>query len=106
MRDVMKLIATCIIWGMITIILTVSRFEIGGDMIWLALIMGVAATISTGFIWQHSGQREEKELQERAGKLKRTNRVSRLVEGLDEDELMDMEDFLAARREDRLSNGR
>lgn len=106
MKDITKLIATGIIWGLITIILTLSRSSGGGDLVWLALIMGIAATISTGFIWQPGNRHDEVESQQRAGKLKRTNRVSRLVEGLDEDELLDMEAFLAARREDRLSGGR
>ena len=104
--EITRLIATAIIWGTLTIVLTLSRFSDGGDMIWLALIMGIAATISTGFVWQYGNRHEEAELQQRAGKLKRTSRVGRLVEGLDEDELMDMEEFLAARREDRLTGGR
>lgn len=106
MKDITKLVATAIIWGMITIILSFSRYSGGGDLIWLAFIMGGAATISTMAIWRYSSQRDEGELQQRAGKLKRTHRASRLVEGLDEDELLDMEEFLAARREDRLSGRR
>jgi len=103
--DITRLIATAIIWGTLTMVLALSRFGNGGDLIWLAFIMGGAATISTGFIWQHAHHSAEAELQ-RAGKTKRTNRASRLVEGLDEEELLDMEEFLAARREDRLTGGR
>jgi hypothetical protein len=107
MKDITKLIATAIIWGMITIILSFSRYAgDGSDMIWLTFIMGGAATLSTMAIWRYANHREETEVQQRAVKGKRTNRASRLVEGMDEDELLDMEEFLAARREDRLSGGR
>jgi hypothetical protein len=104
--EITRLIATAIIWGAVTIILALSRFGDGSDMIWLAFVMGGAATVSTGFIWQYGMKRDKAEAQQRASKSKRTNRMSRLVEGLDEDELLDMEDFLAARREDRLSGER
>ncbi len=103
--DITKLIATGIIWGMMTIILTLQNSSDGALML-LSLIMGAAATISTVSIWRYTNQRDEAEMHQRATKGKRSNRASRLVEGMDEDELMDMEEFLAARREDRLSERR
>lgn len=98
MREWVRLFATGLIWGMLAVILTTGgRFT--GEMVPLAFILGIAATISTAAIWNSGGgsQRTEDEI---ARKAKRNDRVSRLVDKLDEDEVYQLEELLAARRDE------
>ncbi len=92
-----RLIATLGIWGFLTIILTVGD-NTGTNAVWLALILGIGATISTAYIWK-SGEESAEDV---AQKAKRNSRISRLVNKLDEEEVAELADLLIAREESRL----
>ncbi len=98
MREWVRLFATGLIWGMLAIILTMGgRFT--GEMVPLAFILGAGATISTVAIWA-SGNVSQQTAAEIARKAKRNDRVSRLVDKLNEDEVYQLEELLAARRDE------
>lgn len=97
MADIGRLAATVVIWLALVVILIAAGVT-GGDMVALSLILGIGATVSTGVIWS-SGQ-PKGDAFALARKGKRTDRLSRLVDTMDEDEIYDLEDLLAARRDD------
>lgn len=88
---------TIAIWTALAIILIFTP----ADKIALAFILGIAAAVSTIVVWESSGS-DSKEIEKQASKNKRDNRVRRLIEVMDEDEIAEMEDYLDARRDDRL----
>ena len=95
MSELGKVVTTIAIWSAVTGIMVLG--QIGEhNAVWGLVILGVAATVSTLAIWVGSDTQSDNE------KIKRSNRTSRLVERLDEEEIADLEDLLAARREDRL----
>ena len=95
-NDWIRLITTGIIWTAAAGIIIAGGF-FSDEIVPLTFIMGVGATISTGFIWVRSDSASDD-----ATKAKRDNRVSRLVDKLDEDEVLELAELLDARREDRL----
>jgi hypothetical protein len=99
MNDGVRLAATAIIWLALAGIL-ISAGIVGGDMVALALILGIGATVSTGIIWDSSRPNARGEMEE-ASKSKRNHRLTRLVDKLDEDEVYQLEDLLAARHDDQ-----
>lgn len=96
-----RLIATLGIWGFMALILTLN--DNNGSMSWLALsvILGIGATISTWRIWETPKQSVE----EITTKAKRTNRVSKIVKNLNDDEVAELADLLIAREESRSVDG-
>ena len=104
MNDI-RLQATALIWIALAAILIFAAPP--GEMVPLAFILGAAATLSTVAIWDAASKAMSKGYEEatQSAKHKRDNRTSRLIEKLDEDEIADLEDLLAARREDRLIDG-
>ena len=99
MRDI-RLEATGIIWVALAAILI---FSDGGNVVPLAFLLGVAATASTGMVWHYSvealkgGSAQDSES---SLKHKRSDRTRRLIEVMEEDEIDDLEAYLAARRDD------
>ena len=100
MGDGVRLAATSVIWFTLAVILIAAAVT-DGDMVALAFILGIAAAISTSVIWD-SGKSKATSAENDASKNKRNNRLSRLVDKLDEDEIYDLEDLLAARHDDRM----
>ncbi len=100
MNDI-RLQATMIIWGAVAAILI---FVAGDNIVPLAFLLGGAATVSTAVIWDTASKAMAHGAQtlDESTKHKRSNRTQRLIEKLDEDEIVDLEDLLAARREERL----
>lgn len=99
MSDEMRFQTTAIIWVALAAILIFADT----DKIALGFILGIAAAISTSVIWE-SKKNESKEVNtQSAVKQKRDDRVRRLIEVMDDDEIADMQDYLEARRDDRLS---
>lgn len=101
MTDIVKLVTTSVIWGTLAIIFTING-PFSGEMVPLAVVLGIGATISTGMIWQ--GQNNRKSETAQATKAKRSNRISRLMDTLDEDELDDLQAWMEARRDQRLTD--
>ncbi len=101
MNDI-RLQATGLIWIALAAILIFAAPP--GEIVPLTFILGAAATISTIAIWDMAGKTMNRAYDEQAqaDKHKRDDRTRRLIEKLDEDEIADLEDLLAARREDRL----
>jgi hypothetical protein len=96
MSEQLRFQATAIIWAAVAAVIIFTP----GDKVALAFILGIGATVSTGVIWDSLKGLTKPEQQ--AGKSKRSNKISRLVESMDDDEVADMEAILAARRDDRL----
>jgi ribosomal protein S13 len=103
MRDITRLIASGFIWMMLAIILT-SNTAASSNAVALAFILGIGATISTAAIWQ-SGNKSQESADE-VEKHKRRTRVSRLMDEvdhkLDDEEVYELEELLAARRDDAI----
>jgi hypothetical protein len=101
MSDWIRLFATTVIWVMVAIMVTMSNDEI----VPLAFILGAAATISTGVIWS-SNSKSQSEAAQEVEKHKRRSRVSRLLDEvdskLDDDEVYELEELLAARRDEAI----
>lgn len=95
-NQITRLIATLGIWGFLTIILTNAGDS--SNVTWMAIVLGIGAAASTGFIWFQNSTHVE----EAATKAKRTNRMSSIVNKLDEDEVAELADLLIAREESRL----
>lgn len=98
MSEQLRFQATALIWFALAAIIIFTP----GDKVALAFILGIGATVSTGVIWDSLKESSKLHLNQQDGKSKRNNRVSRMVEGLDDEEVADMEAYLAARRDDRL----
>ncbi len=99
MSDEMRFQTTAIIWVALAAILIFADT----DKIALGFILGIAAAISTAAIWDSKKSELKESQKESSVKHKRDNRVRRLIEVMDEDEIADMEAYLDARRDDRLS---
>ena len=96
MSEQLRFQATALIWAAVAAIIIFTP----GDKVALAFILGIGATVSTGVIWD--SLKGSTKLEQQAGKSKRSSKISRMVESMDDDELADMEAILAARRDDRL----
>ncbi len=95
MSDWIRLMATGFIWLMLAIMVNTVN-----DTVPVAFILGIAATISTLAIWE-SAKHQNKTASEQASKLKRNDRVSRLVDKLNEDEVYELQELLAARHDEQ-----
>lgn len=100
MSEWIRLFATAMIWGMVAIMVTMSRSE----SVPLAFILGAGATISTLAIWNSSRHRQDEASE--SEKNKRRSRVSRLMDEvdskLDDEEVYELEELLAARRDEAI----
>ncbi len=99
MNDI-RLQATIIIWGALAAVLIFAAAP--GDVIPMTFILGIAATISTAVVWEEAGKALRANPEAEQAKHKRSNRTTRLIEKLNEDEIVELEELLSARREDRL----
>ena len=100
MGDGVRLAATSVIWLTLAAILIAAAVT-GGDMVALAFILGIAAAISTSVIWE-SGKSKALTAENEVSKNKRNNRLSRLVDKLDEEEVYQLEDLLASRHDNQI----
>ena len=98
MSEQLRFQATALIWAALAAIIIFTP----GDKVALAFILGIGATVSTGVIWDSLKESSKLQQNQQAGKAKRNNRISQMVDGLDDEEIADMEAYLAARRDDRL----
>lgn len=98
---VMALATTVIIWGAVAAVLI---FAGGGNVVPMTFILAIAGFASTALVWENASKaaRGSGDEAEEAAKRKRDTRARRLVENLDEDDIVELEELLAARREDRL----
>jgi hypothetical protein len=97
MSDIIRLIATGFIWGMVALMVTLAG-PASDDMTALVLFLSAGATLSTAAIWLSAAFRPRGEMAQ-AAKAKRDSRLSRLVDELDQDEVYQLEDLLEARRD-------
>ncbi len=95
-----RLATTGFIWLMVASVLVFSEPG-SGEIVWLALILAGAAAFSTRFIWNIRAHEMTTMPQEQVGKAKRTNRITRLMDLLDEDEIADLEAWMDARQDRR-----
>lgn len=96
--DIIKLLATVVIWGAMAFITTEVNVS-EGNVFPLILTMGIVAVISTAIVWRRSSDAGVEQSNEKA---KRTRHIPNLVEDLDEQERAELEDYLQAQRESRL----
>lgn len=100
MNDIMRLIAMTIVWGIVGSILLASALNNTSELVPMTFILGIAATGSTAVIWNAPRQTTVSNDAVSAAKQKRNNRLSRMVEKLDDDEMAQLEDLLVSRQED------
>jgi hypothetical protein len=112
MREMMRLIATLTIWVVFATVMGVTMTNAtgpiakanGGEIIGIVALMAAAATISTVVIWYGTNRPETRDssVNVARSKIKRVerDRVERLIDTLNEDEIYDLEALLLARRED------
>jgi hypothetical protein len=113
MRDIVRLVSTLTIWVVFATVMGVTLSSPtgplnnadGGQITGIVAIMAAAATISTIAVW--TAARQDSAPSSRAipvarGKAKRVerDRVERLIDSLDDDEIYDLEALLLSRRED------
>jgi hypothetical protein len=113
MRELIRLIATLTIWIVFATVMGVALTSStgplnnanGGEITGIVAIMAAAATICTVAIWV-GARRDEIRQRNTAhiarGKIKRVerDRVGRLIETLDDDEIYDLEALLLARHDE------
>ncbi len=103
MSDIGRVITTIAIWLALMGIL-MGTLVLGNltseTVVWITLILSLAGAVSTGAIWKSAESDHRAEASH--SKQKRSNRTTRFVEKMDEDQLVELEELLAARREDRL----
>lgn len=111
MRETMRLIATTIIWGVFIAVAGVTLSSVtgpvatmnGGEIIGMMAIFMAGAIAMTYAIWHNGftvGRAESYESsRERLSKLKRSgrDRVERLIDDLDDDEIYRLEELLLGR---------
>lgn len=114
MNDNTRMVTTAIIWGAFTLIIGILVAALAltnAELDWIGLgallivLIGLMVTVanSTMAIWQFQPKTEstadEQVAAERRAKAKRNhlNRVERLIEELDDDEIYDLEALLLAR---------
>lgn len=106
MRDVARTITTVIIWavmmGVITALLTTPTGAIsnadGAEAFGIVFVLAAAAVVSTAMIW-FAGSRDVAAVSRGKAKRRGRDRVARLVEDLDDDEVYELEALLLAREE-------
>jgi hypothetical protein len=113
MREMVRLIATLTIWVVFATVMGVTLSSPtgplnnanGGEITGIVAVMAAAATISTIAVWT-TGKRDEsrdsREIPIARGKPKRIerDRVERLIESLDDDEIYDLEALLLSRHDE------
>jgi hypothetical protein len=99
----MAVFTTIAIWTAIALVLIFTAGE--GSVVPMTFILAAAGFASTGVIWDSASKaaRASGDQAEEAAKRKRDTRARRLLENLDEDEIVELHELLEARREDRLS---
>ena len=102
MRDIVRLVTTSVIWGTLAIIFTING-PFSGEMVPLAVILGIGATVSTAMIWQNNKPDHDEEAVQ-TGKAKRSSRLSQMVNRLSDDDLYTLEELLAARHDDPMAD--
>ncbi len=113
MRDSTRLIGTLIIWLAFTITVSTTFTTVTGPMarasettlVVTAVTFALAALVGTLAVWL-GGERAAQDTETVSRKAKRvqSNRLERLIEALDDDEIYDLEALLLSR--DRDSAGR
>ncbi|MBZ0293351.1 MAG: hypothetical protein K8L99_12360 [Anaerolineae bacterium] len=103
MKD-LRLEATVFIWAAVAAILIFAAAP--GDVIPLAFILGIGATISTVAIWETSSKTAialsaQSQDDRSIIKNKRSDHTRRLVELMDSEEIDDLEAYLAARQDEQ-----
>ena len=110
MRETTRLVTTAVIWTAFTLIMGVITLAVAtasepldaiGGVIVLAivLVLTAAVTISTRAVWQSAEPDTQSTARE---KLKRADRerIARLLDALDEDDIYDLEALIGARQEE------
>lgn len=116
MRDIMRMIATTIIWGafisVVGVTLSMSTGPVsrmnGGEIVGMVAVLMIGVVSMTYAIWHNGFQRGQFDTDreyERRSKPKRTtsgyqNRVSRLIDSLDDDDIYELEALLLDRERD------
>jgi hypothetical protein len=109
MRELFRLMATLVIWVLFATIvgvtLTSSEGALarmrGGEVIIIVAILAIAASVITENIWKFANREQDQAARVAVGKTKRAgqDRVRRLIESLDDEEIYDLESLLLAREE-------
>jgi membrane protein implicated in regulation of membrane protease activity len=93
MSDQVRLQATTVIWLALAAILIFAGPQLGGVIVPLTFILAIAAAVSTGAIWESANSTDTKVKEKR----KRANRLKRLADKLDDADLDELANLVAAR---------
>jgi hypothetical protein len=93
MKEVMKFLTTIVIWGAVVAVLSSTGVFAGGSIVWVALFMAIGAGFGTAAVWVgaealnvifgRSTIEEDDSKSKRGGR----DRILRLIEEMDDDEL-------------------
>lgn len=106
MVDILRFLTTAVIWlayagTVIASLLTGTRVD---DWVigLIVVVFGVLAAYATRKLWPSTSVSGATQSGERSAKAKRDrlDRVARLMEGLDDDEMVELESLLAVREQD------
>ncbi len=118
MHQAYRLLASLIIWLAVVGIIAIIFLSPGGasaaehveTVLGALAILGGAAGFGTYAVWRDAGHSAARATTEpraaRKAKDNKSRRVSRLIDLLDDDELVELETLLLAREPERLSAGR
>lgn len=99
MRDSDKLPTIAVVWVAVAAILIFAADS--ATIIPLAIFLGLAAMFSTLAV-VGVFQNDKDQSEQAAAKAKRSGRISRLVDDLDDEEVYQLEELLQSRRDDRI----
>lgn len=110
MQDKTRAVATLVIWIGFTIMTSTMLTSVtgpiansnGAAVFGIVLVLAFTALVSTLAVWVGGRPDHEAEQESRTAKAKRTNRnrVERLVESLEDDEIYELEALLLSRDQD------
>jgi hypothetical protein len=112
MNELFRFLSIIVVWSAVALVMiamfaayAVLSLNYGGEVaVGLALILGTAAAYSTAKITQSGSPRvpEQQSASERSVKAKRGDRrrLERLIENLDENEVVELEELLLTRDQD------
>lgn len=108
MRDIVRIMATTIIWGVFLAVVGVSLTGVtgpisqmnGGEVVALITVLMAGAVAMTYAIWHsgfHSGQGDDYAGRLAKSKRARPDRISRLIDDLEDEEIYELEALLLDR---------
>lgn len=99
MNDILRFITTIAIWGIVGLVLLAAAMGPVNDLVPMTFMLAIGATGSTAVIWNapRGDSAQTGNAAQRASKQKRNDRLTRMVDKLDDEDMAELEDLLIAR---------